>query len=68
MNNQISITLYDGRVAHVESREDVNVVIFNYGNVKKNKFSKKKFDIISIENHHVEGKGDDAIVGVSDEI
>jgi len=68
MSNQIAITLYDGRVAHVESKQDVDVVIFNYGDVKKHRFGKKKFDIISIENHHIEGKGDEALVGVYDEI
>lgn len=67
MNNEIAITIYDGKVVHVESRQDINVVVFNYATVKKSVFSKKKFDIISIENRNVVGKGDEAIIGVDDE-
>lgn len=67
MNNEVAITIHDGRVVNVESRKDVNVVVFNYGDVKKSLFGKKKFDIISIENRQVEGKGSKAIIGVNDE-
>lgn len=67
MNNQVAITIYDGKVVNVESRNDVNVVVFNYGTVKNSLFSKKKFDIISIEDRTVKGKGSKAIIGVHDE-
>jgi len=67
MNNEVAITIYDGRVVNVESRKDVTVTVFNYGTVKNSIFSKKKFDIISIENRKVDGKGAKAIIGVEDE-
>lgn len=67
MNNEIAITIYDGRIVNVESRKDVTVTVFNYGTVKNSMFSRKKFDIISIENRIVEGKGAKAIIGVDDE-
>lgn len=67
MNNEIAITIYDGKIVNVESRKDINVVVFNYGTVKNSLFSKKKFDIISIEDRTVKGKGAKAIIGVNDE-
>lgn len=66
MSNQIAITMYNGRVASVEAVDDIDVVIFNYGDVKQSAFKKKKFDLISIENHHVEGRGPEAMIGVND--
>lgn len=67
MNNEVAITIYDGKVVNVESRKNVTVTVFNYGTVKNSVFSRKKFDIISIENRKVEGKGAKAIIGVDDE-